>query len=421
MGGDKVDPKTIPQILRSTILTATFDGQPTIWCPLGEFFGTGARPNEVHDFNRVAYSGESIDLCSCWVMPYQHTAKFSLINLGTAPVNLNFSTNISPFTWDDRSMHFHANWHCTLGLKTRPMSDWNFLQATGQGVYVGDTLTVLSPVKAWYGEGDERIYIDGEKVASHIGTGTEDYYGFAWGMPNFFNSPFISCPRRDKDARDDWRGYTTTSRLRLLDAIPFRKSLQQDMEIWDWADTKVDYAAATFWYARLGAQDNYIPQDQEAKTPLHDTPQDFKIPGAFECETLPITAQSTNLRTEIQANALRQGEWSNGKQLFVHAAKSGDFIELQISAPDNLPHKITLYATKSYDYGILHFTINGQPTGQDYDAYDHAPVASGPIDLGTAEPKDGKFTLRVTVTGSNPAAKGTRSYFGLDCIVLSKP
>ncbi|MDA1018314.1 MAG: DUF2961 domain-containing protein, partial [Planctomycetota bacterium] len=53
------------------------------------------------------------------------------------------------------------------------------------------------------------------------------------------------------------RGYTTTSRIRVLDAIPFHSSLRFDMEAWHMPDWKrMEYAAATFWYARPGATHN---------------------------------------------------------------------------------------------------------------------------------------------------------------------
>ena len=48
-------------------------------------------------------------------------------------------------------------------------------------------------------------------------------------------------------------------------------------------------------------------------------------------------------------------------------------------------------------------------------------TASGPIELGVFEPKDGQFILRIEVVGANAASKGTKSYFGLDCVTLSKP
>ncbi len=306
-------------------------------------------------------------------------------------------------------------------MKTRPMFDWNYIEIQGGAKYVGDTLTVYSPVPEWYGEGDERIYLNGERVASHIGTGTEDYYGYAWGMANFFNSPFLSAPERDTSGRDSWKGYTTTSRLRLLDSIPVETSLKHDMEIWNWADTKVDYAVGLFWYGRPGVKHNRLPQPDEAAQPVKEAPPDparYKIPSALECESLPIVARSPGLPTEIQGGGLREGMWSGGQQLFVRASKTGDYLELSIPDKAAGKRKVTLYGTKAPDYGILKFSINGQPAGPPYDAYHSVAIASGPIELGTFEPKDGKLLLRVEVVGANRAAIGSRYFFGLDCVTL---
>jgi len=414
-----IDPADAPQVLRSTVLQATFDDQPAIWCPLSEFFGSGARLNPVQDWCRsVTASGQ---LLAQWVMPYEHTGRLALKNVGAKPVTVKLAATTGAWTWDDNSMYFRAAWRCQRELKTRPMSDWNYLEMQGAGVYAGDTLTVYSPHKAWYGEGDERIYLEGEKVASHIGTGTEDYYGYAWGMPEFFNSPFISTPLRDQKSRDDWRGYTTTSRLRLLDGIPVQKSLKHDMEIWNWADTKVDYAVGLFWYARPGATHNRTPQPEEAAAPLHEGVGTFKIAGAIECETMTRTAQTPGLAMENQGAGLQDGQWSGDAHLFVRAAKVGDFVELEIPVSDDQPRKVVLYATKSWDYGIVHFTVNGAAAGDDFDAYAPKAIASGPIVLGTFTPQDHKLRLRATVAGSNPKSKGTGCFFGLDCVVLQKP
>ncbi|MBV9867270.1 MAG: DUF2961 domain-containing protein [Abitibacteriaceae bacterium] len=415
----QIDPKDAPQVLRSTILEAAFDGEPTVWCPLGEFFGAGARLHPVQDWWRTV--SEDGRLTSRWVMPYRRSARLALRNVGTKAVTVGLAATTGAWHWDERSLYFHANWHGEFNMKTRPMFDWNYLEAQGQGIYVGDTLTVFTPAPDWYGEGDERVYIDGETAPSHIGTGTEDYYGYAWGMANYFNSPFISMPERDSPGRDNWRGYTTTSRLRLLDGIPFRMSLKHDMEVWNWADTQVDYAVGTFWYARPGAQQNRSPQPREASVVVRDAPPDprlVKIAGALEFEALPIIDRSPGLATQIQEGGLRTGQWSGNQQLFVTANKVGDYVEIPIPVANNQKRKITLYGTKSYDYGILRFSINGQTAGADYDAYSADPVATGPIELGTFEPHDGKLVLRVEVIGSNPASRGNRYYFGLDCVVL---
>ena len=262
----QIDPGDAPQVLRSAVLEAAFDGEAAVWCPLGEFFGCGARLNPVQDWCRsVKKTGK---LTSRWVMPYGKSARLVITNHGQKSVRMTLSAWTSPWRWDNRSMHFHANWHCQYPLNTRPRSDWNYIEIQGRGVYVGDTLTVFNPVVEWYGEGDEKIYIDGEKFPSHIGTGTEDYYGYAWGMSHHFNSPFISMPLRDSKGKRDWRGYTTTSRLRVLDSLPLQSSLKMDMEVWHWADTKVGYAAGTFWYARPGTVSSPGPAPEDASQSL---------------------------------------------------------------------------------------------------------------------------------------------------------
>jgi hypothetical protein len=52
--------------------------------------------------------------------------------------------------------------------------------------------------------------------------------------------------------------------MRLLDGIPYRRSLKFDMELWHCADTEVSQAAGVFWYARPGGMSNRVPQPEEA-------------------------------------------------------------------------------------------------------------------------------------------------------------
>jgi hypothetical protein len=183
----------------------------------------------------------------------------------------------------------------------------------------------------------------------------------------------------------------------------------------------VDYAVASFWYARPGATSNRYPEPSEAIVPLQAVPPDpsqFKIAGAIECETMKIAASSHSLPIETQNAGLEQGAWSGGQQLFCHDSKPGSFVELEIPVPDGRSHAITLYGTRAKDYGILRFSVNGHPAGNDYDGYNLQAIPSGPIDLGTFKPTDGKLLLKVEVVGCNPAAVGGRYYFGLDCVVL---
>jgi len=175
-------------------------------------------------------------------------------------------------------MHFHGNWRMDDPVPGTPFLDWNFIDITGKGVFVGDAWTVLCPDKGWWGEGDEKIYIDDDydkaRFPSHFGTGTEDYYGWAGGVNpdgrDQFSMPFLSNVRVGNPANP--RGYNISTRCRVLDAIPFRSRLRFDMEAS--AGTQIrnpwnllHYSAVTFWYARPGARHNRSPEPERATQP----------------------------------------------------------------------------------------------------------------------------------------------------------
>lgn len=113
--------------------------------------------------------------------------------------------------------------------------------------------------------------------------------------------------------------------------------------------------------------------------------------------------------------------WSGDAQLFIRAAKVGDYVELSIPAKDSGARKVILHATRATDYGMLRFSVNGKDTAVAFDGYAEKPTPTGPISLGVHEPKDGRLMLRVEVLGANPAATGGKYFFGLDAVVLEKP
>jgi hypothetical protein len=410
---------------RSIVLEASFDGIDTIWCPLSDFAGIGVGTDRMQDYYRVLSSRNVFT--SMWPMPYKSRGEIRITNHGDKPVKLSLKCHCEEWDWDDRSMHFYARWRYEHPIPTRPMSDWNYVNIKGKGVYVGDTLTVMNPSPIWWGEGDEKFYIDGEAFPSHFGTGTEDYYGYAWCYQEPFLAPFHGQPRCDGSREKEWNnfGYTTVSRVRSLDAIPFEKSLDFDMEVWHWRDCEVAYGAVTFFYARPGATHNRVPQPGVAAEPIPvppPPPPPFKIEGALECEGMEITAQSKEFPVSNQnLEGLVRGKFSDECHLFVQATEKDDFVEIRFPAKGTGSHRITLYATCSWDYGIVRFYINGKPAGEAVDLYSGESgkvKPTGPIDLGAFEPEEGFFSLRAVVVGGNPDSEGTKSYFGLDCIVL---
>ena len=421
----QLDPNVPAAALRDLVVTMLFDGEDTVSCPVAELFGGGYFPKDAHpekpdpdgsfirphwNWNRrVERSGRF----SCYfVMPYRTSATVGISNAGDNAVPVSVSVGVGSWTWDDRSMTFHADWRS--GRTPGRPADWNYVEIQGHGTYVADTLSLHNPVKTWYGEGDERVYIDGESFPSHLGTGTEDYYGYAWGMANIWNSAFISAPSRDARGKNDWSGYQTVSRERMLDAIPFRTSLKIDMEVGVWFPVKATYSVGTMWYARPGASSNRGPVSVEP-----DPTKPIVHAGAIECESLKVHKRSAGVVTEVQSLApVGAHRFSNGAHLFVRPSKIGGFVELKVGAPGR--RRIVLHGLKSWDYGIVRVSVNGRAAGKDLDMFSQTIVPTGPMDLGVSDPVDGAFVIRFEVVGKNPKSKQPGLYFGLDCIELQE-
>lgn len=244
------------QALRSIVLEIIFDGERTVWCPAGDFFGTGYKISKSSTwYQEVTADGL---MTSYWVMPFHKTCNISFINYGEEDIEITEGKIVTArYLWNKKSMYFGTSWFQNTHMKTRKDNksghdgqfDLNYTTLKGKGVYIGDGVTLFNPVKEWWGEGDEKIYIDNESFPSHIGTGTEDYYGYAWCKPEKFEHPFIAQPDGSGNSA---AGFTVNMRYRALDAIPFNEKLQVDLELWHSANTILNIAPVTYWYIKPG-------------------------------------------------------------------------------------------------------------------------------------------------------------------------
>lgn len=418
----KLKADNLPQALRSTVIEMAFDGNTTVWCPAGDFFGIGYKGKPYKTwYTEVAEDGTM----SCyWPMPFERSAVITLHNLGDQAVQVEkLQAKTKPWTWDNRSMYFHAAWKQWTKIQTCTNSrttdqgafDLNWVKVAGQGVYVGDSLVVFNGAAAWWGEGDEKIYVDGETFPSHFGTGTEDYYGYAWCRPEYFQSAFHAQPCGDGNMDG---GFSVNVRYRALDAIPFTTSLQFDMELWHWAKTRVNYAPTTFWYARPQATSNVQPMPEEARNKVALVQEDVveikRVKGALEGEAMQIR-QKTGGKTELQSGA--QFDWSGNKQLWWIDAKEGDMLTLDFPVDKPGLYALTAALTKAKDYGVISIALNGKPLTEKLDLYNPS-VITEEIALGTCQLKQGVNQLEVKIIGSNPEAI-KRNMFGLDYILLT--
>lgn len=267
----KLSAENLPQALRSTILEITFDGERTVWTPVGDFFGTGYQIRQTKNWYTTV--GKNGLMTSRWIMPFEKNCTIKLHNLGLQDVNIVLGeASVIDWKWNDRSMHFGSAWQQYTKINSKPDRDLNYVTLEGKGIYVGDVLTLFDSSPQWWGEGDEKIFVDDDSFPKHFGTGSEDYYGYAWCLGAKFSSPFVSQP--DGSGNENI-GYTVNSRFRLLDAIPFRKKLRFDMELQHWKESRLNYSPTVFWYARPGVKVNIPPMPEEAKLPVALSAEDF--------------------------------------------------------------------------------------------------------------------------------------------------
>lgn len=251
-------------VLRGLVLRAWWDGQstPSIECPLGDFFGFahGFTPA----FQSVAHSVGERNSLNIWLpMPFVQNARLSLTNELEVPVPLFFQVD---YTLGD----FHATGvgrlHCSFRREnpTTPGRDFIILpQRSGTpGRYLGAVIGVRPLDPRWWGEGEVKIWLDGDSAfPTIVGTGTEDYAGLSFGLqPTAFLHHGANWRERD-DPFDT--GSVSLYRWHLADPVFWRNEARvtiqqigvsatgaQSLEeyqsrLFERAD---DWSAAAFWY-----------------------------------------------------------------------------------------------------------------------------------------------------------------------------
>ncbi len=420
----KLQADNLNQALRSTVLEMSFDGNQTVWIPVGEFFGTGYQlhPSKTW-FTQVTNDGW---MEARWLMPFKKSAQISLVNYGKQQVNAELKISMEAGKWKGNSMYFGASWHEHNQIETWKDDaatddewhfDMNYVTLKGQGVYVGDAVTVFNTVDGWWGEGDEKIFVDGEKFPSSIGTGSEDYYGYAWCRPEVFSHPFIAQPVGDGSFHP---GMSVNMRFRALDAIPFQTEINSNIEMWHWVKTKVNYAQSAFWYAKPGFTSNDQPNTETVKIPVAMHRTDIYKPvvdetGKMEGEFLEVVSVGSGTA------ATQSGSfgWSRDSQLWWRGGEVGSELIAKFILNQTGKFKVTANLTKAVDYGIIQISINGITVGSKFDGFIEEGVKSFQVDLGTQVLSEGENILSLKILGANKNAK-PGNMAGIDWLQFSK-
>jgi hypothetical protein len=251
---------------RWNILRFYWDGEtePSIECPLGDFFASGwARYAQINSLAVCVNPGSAFNCY--WPMPFRKKAKIVLENLDDQGMTIYYQIDYTLTEVPADAVYLHAQFRRENPLKTKglyPILDG----VIGKGQYVGTYLAWGVHNTGWWGEGEIKFYLDGDKEFPTIcGTGTEDYfcgsYNFDTAGPDGkrryteFSTPYTGLAQVIRpDGLYDSQTRFGLYRWHIADPIRFDKDLKVTIQALGWMKDgrylplQDDIASVAFWY-----------------------------------------------------------------------------------------------------------------------------------------------------------------------------
>ena len=386
--------------------------EPSVCAPLGDFFASAAGAVPFQSLP-VGLMKDGTFYC-CWYMPFALSARVGIGNDGRETVPVQLEVVHAPL---DRPIgllgYFHAKWHRDTFLPERAdrAPDWTLLKTSGRGRYVGVVLHVWNPRGGWWGEGDEKFFVDGEKFPSTFGTGSEDYFGYAWSSPKTFVRPFHDQPVNENNA-----GHVSVDRWEIAESVPFESSFEGCIEKYFPNSRPTLYAATAFWYLAPGGDDPYQPAPVSERVGWWLRPEVAREKDAMEAESMQIDGKPEDSAGPQDMSGFPGDHWSGDSQLFWQCHQIGRELTLRLPVEKAGKYDLKARFTKSYDYGVFQVLVDGEQIAGDFDLYSPTVVAAPMADLGIIELASGDHALTIKAIGKNPDSHGR--FFGLDFIKL---
>ena len=261
---------------RGVILKIYWDNEksPSVEVPLGDFFGVGFGEN--NDFISQAWVQKNGKKQIFFPMPFKKSARVELVNLNNKKLG-RFSWRIdyqSGAIFPEDIEYFHA---CFRISRPVPLNSVHTaIETQGRGKLVGLVWNCHWINKGMYAEGTQNFWIDGEHVKA---TGSEDYFGQAWGFTKGQFHPYMGNSFGPEKSYGDEAGEwfrLTANRAFLLDPINFQESLKLSLTCYgvDVGHRTDDYSTTCFWYQSEPHTEFYPLPPAEDLYPV-DFPQSF--------------------------------------------------------------------------------------------------------------------------------------------------
>jgi len=393
--------------LRKLVLKITWDDQtePAVWCPVGDFFGTAPG---VNPYRSLVTGMTENGAYAYWYMPFERKARIEVENQDEVARELEYEVVHAPLARPFEGLgYFHCKWHRDAHpLPEDRWPDWVMLRTEGRGRFCGVMLHVWDPRPGWWGEGDEKFFVDGEKYPSTFGTGSEDYFGYAWCNPTLFQRPFHCQTMTENN-----QGHQSILRWHIADNVPFQKSFEACIEKYHRTEQwGTQYACTVCWYLAPGGVDPYEPVPVEQRHSYYVRPP--LTAGGFR-----VLGRPNGLVRTQDMRGFAEGKWKNNDQLWWTGARPGDRLDLLLPVKKTGTYQLSVVLTKARDYGIVQLYIDGEKAGEPIDLYNPTVVNTEPIPIGTHELSEGEHRLTVEIVGTNKDAVPAYM-FGLDYVIF---
>ena len=381
------------------------DPRPAVEAPVGDFFANcfGQRA-EVVSVPVVVEGADSYN--AFWRMPFRKSARIEIENQSAKPLSLLYY-NIDWIKLDRLAKdtpYFYAQYR--QEYPARKSQDYILLETQGRGHFVGAVLGVRMRSPAWFGEGDEKIYIDGETKPSIWGTGTEDYFLSAWGLEKT-STPYFGVPFFDYRTIG---GHVSSYRWHVHDPIVFNTGIKVTMEHmgWmsedenpeykatSWNEREDDYASVAFWY--------------QTGTPTFAE----RAPGAGE-RRLPSLAKTivpgwdpAISRRHGEGDIVKTADEATGEDVLVYrpTRQAGAWLEFPIEVAAKEPLRLEVDARRSPDGGLYQALLDGVKIGRPLNFHAAADAAGTVSPLLDFWPEPGRHVLRLECVGKSGRSMG---------------
>lgn len=235
-----------PENLRSCVIRGYWEGQPHpgIECPIGDFMGMAH--GKVMPYQSAVHSiGPSAGMNMWLPMPFAKRAKFTFTNETGKDVTFFYYMDL---TLGDRHPSDVGRLHVLFRREnpTVMKRDFEILpKRTGKGRFVGAVIGIRALTENWWGEGEVKVYMDGDtEFPSICGTGSEDYVGLSWGIQQV-TFQYNGCSLNQNN-------FISMYRWHLPDPVYWKKDCRITIQQIGWKDglyeRSDDWCCAAFWY-----------------------------------------------------------------------------------------------------------------------------------------------------------------------------